>query len=117
MVIIQTESCTILKPNFNKDENNTELILDFHKDFTEKYSNFKNVNLILDFSESINLDLKEILLFSQSNNVHKRKNNSFVLVGNGINFDQIPDDMIVVPTLQEAKDIIELENIERDLGI
>ena len=49
MVTIQTESCTILKPNIYKDENNSELIHNFHKDFTEKYSNFKNVNLILDF--------------------------------------------------------------------
>ena len=27
------------------------------------------------------------------------------------------DEMVAVPTLTEAKDIIELENIERDLGI
>jgi len=30
--------------------------------------------------------------------------------------DEIPYEMIVVPTLQEAGDIIEMEEIERDLG-
>jgi len=41
---------------------------------------------------------------------------SFVIVFNGINIDNIPEDIVVVPTLTEAKDIIEMENIERDLG-
>ncbi|HAT63224.1 MAG TPA: ribonuclease Z, partial [Flavobacteriaceae bacterium] len=40
----------------------------------------------------------------------------FVIVNNAINPDDIPDEMIVVPTLQEAADIIEMEEIERDLG-
>jgi hypothetical protein len=38
-------------------------------------------------------------------------------VGQGINADEIPEDLLVVPTLQEAIDIIDMENIERDLGI
>ena len=29
---------------------------------------------------------------------------------------QIPDEMTIVPTLQEAGDIVEMENIERELG-
>jgi hypothetical protein len=37
-------------------------------------------------------------------------------VNNAINFDDIPEEMIVVPTLEEARDIIEMEEIERDLG-
>jgi hypothetical protein len=28
----------------------------------------------------------------------------------------MPDEIVVVPTLQEAYDIIEMEEIERDLG-
>ena len=30
--------------------------------------------------------------------------------------DQMPDEIVVVPTLHEAYDIIEMEDIERDLG-
>jgi len=42
---------------------------------------------------------------------------SFVIVYDGINFDDLPDEIIVVPSLDEAKDLIEMENIERDLGL
>ena len=31
--------------------------------------------------------------------------------------DETPDEIIVVPTVKEAFDIIEMEVIERDLGI
>ena len=117
MIINSTDSFTILKPNNDKNDNKNKIIVNFHHDFTEKYTNFKNVNLILDFSNIINLELQEILLFSQNNKVHKNNNKSFVFVVNGIKFDHLPDEMVVVPTLTEAKDIIELENIERDLGI
>ena len=30
--------------------------------------------------------------------------------------DEMPDEIVVVPTLQEAFDVIEMEDIERDLG-
>ena len=41
---------------------------------------------------------------------------SFVIVFDGLNFDDVPDEIIIVPTLEEAKDVIEMENIEKDLG-
>ena len=34
-----------------------------------------------------------------------------------MNIDDIPEEMIVVPTLDEAGDIVEMEEIERDLGL
>jgi hypothetical protein len=41
---------------------------------------------------------------------------SFVIVVNGIDADKVPDEIVTVPTISEAEDIIEMENIERDLG-
>ncbi|MDH3323482.1 MAG: ribonuclease Z, partial [Flavobacteriaceae bacterium] len=41
---------------------------------------------------------------------------SFVIVSDKVNLDGIPDEIIVVPTMQEAYDVIEMEEIERDLG-
>ncbi len=70
----------------------------------------------MDFSQLVNTDERKILLFSPMCGRQKDQNKSFVIVSEGINLDDIPDDMVVVPTLQEAKDIIEIENIERDLG-
>ena len=41
---------------------------------------------------------------------------SFVVICNGIDIDDVPDEINVVPTLQEAEDVLEMEAIERDLG-
>ena len=41
---------------------------------------------------------------------------SFVIVATNVSIDEIDEKLIVVPTLQEARDIIEMEEIERDLG-
>ena len=50
-----------------------------------------------------------------SNN-HRSDKKSFVIVSAQVDLDQMPDELVVVPTLQEAYDIIEMEDIERDLG-
>jgi hypothetical protein len=89
----------------------------FFNAFLKNNANFKNVNLILDFSNIINIDLNKILLFSQISETHRNNNKSFVIVCEDIEFDNIPDEIVAVPTLKEAEDIIEIEDIERDLGI
>ena len=83
----------------------------------EKFINFQHSNLILDFSGIININLSKILLLSQLSETHKLNNKSFVVVCEGIQFNDVPDELVVVPTIQEAIDIIEIEEIERDLGI
>ena len=50
-------------------------------------------------------------------NKHRGRKKSFVLVTNKVPFDEIPDEICVVPTVQEARDIIEMEEIERDLEL
>ena len=39
-----------------------------------------------------------------------------VFVAENLDFNKIPDNLLVVPSLLEAHDIIEMEEIERDLG-
>ncbi|MDB4767462.1 ribonuclease Z [Flavobacteriaceae bacterium] len=46
----------------------------------------------------------------------KKAAKSFVLVTNSISYEEAPENLSLVPTLQEAKDLIEMEEIERDLG-
>ena len=41
---------------------------------------------------------------------------SFVVVGSGFNIDIFPEKLNVVPTIKEAEDVIEMEEIQRDLG-
>ena len=39
-----------------------------------------------------------------------------MIVSNQLESDNVPEALIIVPTLQEAHDIIEMEEMERDLG-
>ena len=117
MEIIKKDSCLILKPSVDFGGKQMITISDFFNEFSVNLSNFKNDNLIIDFSKIIDADLNEILLFSQISKEQKNNNRSFVLVYKGVDVDKLPDDLIAVPTLKEAEDIIEMENIERDLGI
>lgn len=76
----------------------------------------KNNNLIVDLSEIDNLSLSDIKLFIDFSKEHQKLKKSFVIVAKNLDFNKIPVKLTVVPTLQEAKDSIEMEEIERDLG-
>lgn len=80
------------------------------------YDKLKNDHLILNLTGLNRLSLNELLEFLQISNKHRRAKKSFVLVCQDADFDLIPDELVVVPSLQEAYDIIEMEEIERDLG-
>jgi hypothetical protein len=47
---------------------------------------------------------------------HTNNSTSFVIIANGVDMDELPDELIVVPTMIEALDIIEMDEITRDLG-
>ncbi|MBW2937931.1 ribonuclease Z [Aureisphaera sp. CAU 1614] len=83
---------------------------------TQVKTNFKGKNLVIDLLKYTHITLEELLELVVLSTKHRAAKNSFVIVNNSINPDDIPDEMIVVPTLQEAADIIEMEEIERDLG-
>lgn len=83
----------------------------------EQYANFSGVNLIIDVSSSKDLSCSDVSFFSKLASKHAKGKKSFVLVAaSDFDFNEVTDDVIVVPTLQEAHDIIEMEEIERDLG-
>lgn len=79
-------------------------------------TNYKGQNVVLDVLKYKSIDLQQLLLFLKASTLHRKTRSSFVIVNDAIDIDDIPDEMIVVPTLQEAEDIIEMEAIERDLG-
>ncbi len=100
---------TLIKPTENS-------ISEFFLALKEKYTTFSNENLILDFSDFKGVKTENILVLLPLVKDHRNNGMSFVVVCNEINSDNLPDELIVVPTLTEAKDIIEMEEIERDLG-
>jgi len=57
-----------------------------------------------------------MLAFLPLSNTHRKAKRSLVIVANDFDFNDAPDEMLIVPTVLEAHDIIEMEEIERDLG-
>jgi hypothetical protein len=89
---------------------------DFLAAVTAEYHSFKDKNLVLDLSQDGAITIEGMLAYLPLSNTHREAKKSFVLVVPGFDYDEAPDEMIIVPTLQEAHDLIEMEEIERDLG-
>ena len=83
---------------------------------THEYKTFENQQLIIDILSFDELTAKQINSFLPLSKIHKKSKKSFVIVAKNIDLDAISDKLSVVPTKIEALDIIEMENIERDLG-
>ncbi|WP_127845111.1 ribonuclease Z [Psychroflexus aestuariivivens] len=97
-----------------RDEKND--VKDFADFLNSIYKQFKDENIVVDIEKYGNLTLEELLSFLKLSTKHKKAKKSFVIVNDTINIDTVPEELNVVPTLQEAEDIIKLEEIERDLG-
>ncbi|MFT5751752.1 MAG: hypothetical protein ACI828_000395 [Flavobacteriales bacterium] len=79
----------------------------------EKYETH---NLVIDILKYETLTLEQLVAFIKLSNYQRAGKTSFVIVNTGIDYDLVPDEMIVVPTILEAEDVIAMEDIERDLG-
>ncbi|TXE19570.1 ribonuclease Z [Psychroserpens burtonensis] len=81
------------------------------------YDRFKNNNIIVNITKLDDVKLPDIVEFLQLSNKHRKAKHSFIIVSNSANLDEMPDEIIVVPSTKEAFDVIEMEIMERDLGI
>lgn len=86
---------------------------EFIKKFSVLHERFKENDIILQLKNTSILFIDEFVSISE---MHRQLNHSFVVVYSQLNQDDFEDDFIVVPTLQEAHDYIEMERIQRDLG-
>ena len=91
-------------------------IIELVKKIETLYPKFKGNNIIISLTSLRPIVLEDILEFLQLSNLHRKAKNSFVIVSDKMELNMVPDEIIVVPTLQEAFDIIEMEEMERDLG-
>jgi len=89
---------------------------DFLMKVTHEHNTYKNSNLILDLTHDKSLSLEDVKSFAELIKLHKKQKKSIVLVAESVNFNAVPKNIILVPTILEAHDIIEMEEIERDLG-
>ena len=83
---------------------------------THEHKTFQNHNLILDISQDKTVTAKSLSKFIPLSKEHKKGKKSFVVVASGIDFTAAPASLSVVPSVLEAHDIIDMEEIERDLG-
>lgn len=93
------------------------LIPTFLDNLKKSYDKVKDDNLILNLFSFEKLTAGDVLEFLEFSNKHKAGGKSFVIVTNKVAYDEVPEEIMVTPTVQEAKDIIEMEEIERDLGL
>ena len=87
----------------------------FFSSIDEIKKEIKLKNIIIELNE-INFDefLEDLNKLFIESKIHKR---SFVIVKSDFKSDYYNLNIDIVPTLQEASDIIEIEEIERDLEI
>jgi hypothetical protein len=109
MKITRKEEFIVLEDN----ENN---LVNFAENITENYSEYRNDNVVIDLLKNEKFELKDALLFLEISNIHRLEKKSFVIVNSSVSMDVIPDELIVVPSLLEAGDIIKMEELERELG-
>jgi hypothetical protein len=97
----------------SSDENS---FAEFYKSFLSKEKEFKDAHLILQVSNNINTTKADYSLFLDIAEQKKKKGTSFAIVNASANIDSFPEHFNIVPTLLEAKDILEMEAMERELG-
>jgi hypothetical protein len=88
----------------------------FLKKVTHEYKTFEKQNIIIDLLYHQDLSVDDIKLVLPLSEQHKRAKKSFIIVISDLDYNAVPDILSVVPSILEAHDTIEMEEIERDLG-
>ena len=109
--------------NFNLDNNtvtvncNDMVKEDFFIFFNTIYKKIMDKNVIIDFGEKNIFNDSFLGKLSNLSISHQNLNLSFVIVSSLLNSESIPESLVLSPTLNEAKDLIEMDEIQRDIGL
>jgi len=102
--------------NYTLISSDEDSFKEFQKSVFKKINDFDKKHIILQISEKLNIDRKDFLLFLKIAEQKKENGTSFVVLNSSVNADDFAENLNIVPTLQEAEDILEMETIERELG-
>ncbi|WPR70450.1 ribonuclease Z [Flavobacterium sp. NG2] len=91
-------------------------LMAFLMKITHQYKTYEKHNIIIDLLHHKEVTVDQAKLFLPLSKQHKKALKSFVIVISDFDYNAIPTKLTVVPTLLEAHDIIQMEEIERDLG-
>ncbi|MGJ8550071.1 ribonuclease Z [Winogradskyella wichelsiae] len=108
MIIDRDENTTIINQE-------TATVKTLVSNIEKDYDTYKNYHLIVKLSSLDKVLLEDIIEFLRLSKNHRADKKTFVIVSEKVDLDEMPEEIMVVPTMQEAYDIIEMEDIERDL--
>lgn len=111
MKITEKENFCILED----DKNNVKGFSNYLENHA--YKKIKDKNVVIDLLKYENLSLEELLGFLKLSNKQRSQHKSFVIISNANNIDNVPEELAVVPTLQEADDYIQMEELQREFGL
>jgi hypothetical protein len=109
MKVLVKGHTTVLKDT----QGDFQLFLD---NITNQHESYKHQNLILDVTHDKSTSIQSIKAFTELSKMHCKGKKSFVIVAENIDFNAVPKSLVVVPSVLEAQDIIDMDEIERDLG-
>lgn len=109
MKVDQKGHTTIIKDTQND-------VASFVQKVTNEYHAFQSQNLILDISNDKAFSIKDLAYFKDLAKNHKKAKKSLIIVSDVVDFNKVPNYLNVVPSILEAHDMIEMDEIERDLG-
>lgn len=96
----------------SEDNDFSKLLLTLEKEHLK----YLKKHLIIKFSQDFCPSKQNVLLFLKYAQEHQSNGTSFVVVVKGVNIDDFPEMLNIVPTLVEAEDILDMENMQRELG-
>ncbi len=88
---------------------------DIYKEFSLQIQAFAEDNIVLKAYNVSEINKEESLLLINIAKLKIKNFKSFVLLSNKILVDDFPEYINIVPTIEEAEDIINMEEIERNL--
>ena len=90
-------------------------IIELVSSIENKYNEIKGDHIIVKLFTVKDTNEAAINDFLSISKKHKLSKKSFVIVSDTISYENAPEELSITPTIQEAHDIIEMEEIERDL--
>ncbi|MEN8138350.1 MAG: ribonuclease Z [Bacteroidota bacterium] len=78
-------------------------------------SEYSSDSLVVEVSE-LAISESQLEKIHQLSNIHKQNGMSFVVVMSNVSADDVEDSLSVAPSMQEAIDIVTMEDLERELG-
>ncbi len=89
---------------------------EFYTFFLNEEKKLEKEHIVLKISNLNSISTEEFSVFLKISESKKKSSTSFILLNSEIDVDSFPEGVNIVPTLQEAEDVIEMEAMERELG-